>query len=38
MNPEGVIEGGWSWVIAVYTITWAVWTLYALSLWIRSRS
>ena len=33
----GRIEGGWEYVIAAYSITWAVFALYTLSLWVRSR-
>lgn len=33
----GTIDGGWVWVIAAYSLTWTVWTLYALSLWLRAR-
>ena len=35
MQPEGVILGGWSYVVAAYTVTAAVLLLYAWSL--RSR-
>lgn len=34
---DGVIEGGWGFVIAVYGITWAVWLGYAGSLLMRAR-
>ena len=34
---NGTIEGGWAYVVAAYGITWAVWALYALSLWLRTR-
>ena len=35
--PEqtGVIVGGWGYVIAAYTITWAGLLGYAISLWLR---
>jgi hypothetical protein len=36
--PEGVIYGGWSYVIAAYSITTAGLALYALSLIARRRS
>ena len=32
---EGVIEGGWVWVLPVYLITWATWVAYAATLWLR---
>ena len=35
---NGAIEGGWVYVIAAYSITWAAWLCYAFSLWLRSRS
>jgi len=35
MSPEGVIVGGWNYVIAAYSITGAMFLLYAFSL--RSR-
>lgn len=34
----GRIEGGWSFVIAAYTITWGTFALYAASLWVRARN
>jgi hypothetical protein len=37
MNPQGVVTGGWSWVVAVYAFTWFVLCGYALSLWWRKR-
>ena len=35
--PEGVIIGGWSYVVAAYTITWAGLVLYIWSLIVRLR-
>jgi len=35
--PEGVIIGGWSYVVAAYTITWAGLVLYISSLIVRLR-
>ena len=35
--PEGVIIGGWSYVVAAYTITWAGLVLYICSLIARLR-
>ena len=35
--PEGVIIGGWSYVVAAYTITWAGLVLYIWSLIARLR-
>jgi hypothetical protein len=37
MNPLGVVTGGWSWVVAVYAITWFALATYALSLFWRAR-
>jgi hypothetical protein len=40
-NPpaySGRIQGGWEYVWVSYGITWAALTLYALSLWLRSRA
>ena len=34
---EGRIRGGWEYVKAAYGICWTGLSLYALSLWIRSR-
>ncbi len=34
---SGVIEGGWSFVVAAYVATAAVLSSYGLSLWLRSR-
>jgi hypothetical protein len=34
---DGIIEGGWSYVIAAYGLTWTVWAVYGLSLWLRNR-
>jgi hypothetical protein len=34
---NGVVEGGWSYVIAAYGITWAAWAVYGLGLWLRNR-
>ena len=34
---EGRIHGGWEYVKAAYAICWTGLSLYALSLWIRSR-
>ena len=36
--PEGVITGGWSYVIAVYSITVAVLVAQTWSLWRRERT
>jgi hypothetical protein len=33
---EGVIHGGWGYVIAAYGISWAVLAAYAWSLYVRS--
>ena len=35
---QGVIEGGWGYVAAVYLITWAALAGYGLSLVVRSRA
>ncbi|MBI2340794.1 MAG: CcmD family protein [Deltaproteobacteria bacterium] len=32
-----MIQGGWEYVVAAYTITWVVLGGYALSLWVRHR-
>lgn len=40
MNPDvgsGVIDGGWFFVNASYTLTWVVLIGYTLSLWYRHR-
>ena len=34
---NGVVEGGWEYVIAAYGVTWVVWLGYMASLWLRSR-
>ena len=34
---EGRIQGGWEYVKAAYAICWTGLSLYAVSLWIRSR-
>lgn len=34
---QGMVQGGWEYVIAVYCITWASLILYAASLVIRGR-
>jgi len=34
---NGVVEGGWAYVIAAYSITWAAWAVYGVSLWLRNR-
>ena len=36
--PEGVIAGGWSFVIAGYVVTAVVLAAYTVSLWIRGKS
>ena len=33
-----MIIGGWEYVVAAYGVTWSVFGLYALSLWIRHRN
>ncbi len=33
----GVIEGGWEYVVAAYTITWSAWILYGAALLMRRR-
>lgn len=34
---NGVIENGWTWAAAAYALSWTVWILYGLSLYLRSR-
>ena len=34
---EGMIQGGWTEVWLVYTVTWAALTAYGLSLYLRGR-
>ena len=34
---NGVVEGGWGYVITAYGLSWGVWVLYALSLWARRK-
>lgn len=34
---NGVVQGGWEYVIASYAITWVFVLGYAASLWLRSR-
>ncbi len=34
---NGVVQGGWGYVIASYALTWGTLLGYALSLWLRAR-
>ena len=34
---DGVIDGGWGYVIAAYGITWAALAAYAVSLYLRAK-
>ncbi len=35
---DGIIEGGWGYVWAVYGLTWTVLTLYGASIYLRGRA
>jgi len=35
---NGVVEGGWGYVIAAYALSWGTWVAYLLLLKVRSRS
>ena len=36
--PEGVIQGGWPYVIAAYSFTWIVFVAYTVSLFTKRRT
>lgn len=35
---NGIVEGGWEFVITAYAGSWVVWVLYVASLWARRKS
>lgn len=35
---DGVIEGGWEYVIAAYAVVWGGMLAYGVTLWLRARS
>jgi hypothetical protein len=37
MIADGIVQGGWSYVVAAYAVTAAVLSAYGLSLWLRTR-